>query len=125
MSIRAERQQVFGAFVAFSLLGTLTLALLHAPTIIIASMAAYTANAFIVMLITRAWKISTHALGITAPLMTLVVLYGWQPLPFCILIPIVCWARVYLGSHTIAQVVAGASLAMVSTFVFFKLFGLI
>jgi membrane-associated phospholipid phosphatase len=125
MSIRAERQQVFGAFVVFSALGTLTLAFLHAPTIIIASMAAYTANAFIVMLITRAWKISTHALGITAPLVTLLVLYGWQPLPFVVLIPIVCWARVYLGSHTVAQVVAGTSLACVSTICFFKLFGLI
>ncbi len=125
MSIRAERQQVFGAFVVFSLLGTMTLAILGAPTIIIASMAAYTANAFIAMLITRVWKISTHAMGITAPLITLLVLYGWQPLPFLVLIPIVCWARVYLGAHTIAQVVAGVALATVSTLVFFKLFGLI
>jgi membrane-associated phospholipid phosphatase len=125
MSIRAERQHVFGAFVVFSVLGTAMLALIHAPTIIIASMAAYTANACIVMLITRAWKISTHALGITAPLITLLVLYGWQPLPFCVLIPIVCWARVYLGSHTVGQVVMGVALATFSTLLFFKLFGLI
>ncbi|HXP93389.1 MAG TPA: hypothetical protein VN905_07945 [Candidatus Binatia bacterium] len=125
MSIRAERQHVFGAFVVFSLLGTMTLALLGAPTIIIASMAAYAANAFIAMLITRVWKISTHALGITAPMITLLVLYGWQPLPFLVLIPIVCWARVYLDAHTPAQVVAGVGLATASTLVFFKLFGLI
>lgn len=125
MSIRSERQAVFGSFVAFSTLGTLTLALIGAPTIIIASMAAYTANAFLVMLITRLWKISTHALGITAPLITLIVLYGWQPLPFVILVPIVCWARVYLGAHTVGQVVAGSALATLSTIVFFRLFGLI
>ena len=125
MSIRAERQQVFGTFVVFSLLGTVTLAILGAPTIIIASMAGYTANAFVAMLITRVWKISTHAMGITAPLITLLVLYGWQPLPFLILIPLVCWARVYLGAHTVGQVVAGATLATISTLSFFKIFGLI
>lgn len=125
MSNRAERTQVFGAFVVFSVCGTAALALIHAPTIMIASMAAYAANAFVVQMITRGWKISTHALGITAPLVTLLVLYRWQPLPFCVLIPIVCWARVHLGAHTPAQVIAGVCLAGASTLVFFKLFGLI
>jgi membrane-associated phospholipid phosphatase len=125
MSNRAERAQVFGTFVVSSAIGTLALLLLHAPTIMIASMAAYTANAFVVQIITQRWKISTHALGITAPLVTLIVLYGWGPLPFLILIPIVCWARVYLGAHTLAQVVAGVALAGVSTLAFFRLFGLI
>jgi membrane-associated phospholipid phosphatase len=125
MSIRAERRRVFGAFVVFSVVGTLILTVIHAPTIMIASMAAYSANAFVVQMITRYWKISTHALGITAPLITLIVLYGWQPAPFCVLIPIVCWARVYLGSHTGAQVIAGVCLAAVSTLGFFRLFGLI
>jgi membrane-associated phospholipid phosphatase len=125
MSIRSERQAVFGAFVVFSMVGTIVLAFIGAPTIIIASMAAYTANAFIVMMITRLWKISTHALGITAPLITLIVLYGWQPLPFFILVPIVCWARVYLGAHTVGQVVAGSALATISTIAFFRIFRLI
>jgi membrane-associated phospholipid phosphatase len=125
MSIRTERQAVFGAFVVFSLAGTVSLALIHAPTIMVASMAAYAANAFIVQIITRVWKISTHALGITAPLITLLVLYNWQLAPFCVLVPIVCWARVYLGSHTIGQVLAGVALATASTLSFFRLFGLI
>lgn len=125
MSRREERARVFGAFVVFSAIGTAALTLLRAPTIMIASMAAYTANAFAVQLITRKWKISTHALGITAPLVTLVILDGWGPLPFVVLIPIVCWARVYLGAHTLGQVAAGVALAGASTVAFFKLFGLI
>ena len=78
--------------------------------------------------ITRYWKISTHALGITAPLVALIAIFGSRPLPFLVLIPIVCWARVYLRAHTPAQVIAGAGLAAVSTYVmlvFFHLFHLI
>jgi membrane-associated phospholipid phosphatase len=122
MSIRAERERVFVAFVAFFALGTIDLWLIGAPPIMTASMAGYTASALVVQWITRYWKISTHALGITAPLIALCVMYGWQPVPFLVLIPIVCWARVYLHAHTVLQVVAGAGLATVSTLVFFRLF---
>ena len=41
------------------------------------------------------------------------------------MIPIVCWARVYLGAHTILQVIAGVGLASVSTFTVFRLFHVI
>jgi membrane-associated phospholipid phosphatase len=125
MSVRYEREAVFSAFVVFYLLGTAALAALHAPRIIVASMAGYAASAFIVQMITRYWKISTHALGITAPLVALVALYGTQPLPFFVLIPIVCWARVYLKSHTILQVTAGAALGATNVVIFFRLFGVI
>jgi membrane-associated phospholipid phosphatase len=125
MSQREEREAVFSAFVIFYLAGTATLWLLHAPAMIIASMAGYAASALIVQLITRYWKISTHALGITAPLIALVYLYVTQPLPFMILIPIVCWARVYLKAHTVLQVVAGAALGAASVVVFFHVFGVV
>jgi len=92
---------------------------------LVATMAGYTACALIVQAITRFWKISTHAIGITAPLVALVVLYGWQPLPFTVLIPIVCWSRVYLKAHTIAQVVAGALLGGVTVLLFFHIFKVI
>jgi membrane-associated phospholipid phosphatase len=122
MSVREEREKVFGIFVIFYLLGTVTLWLTHMPRLLIATMAGYTLATIIVQYITRYWKISTHALGITAPLVTLCLLYGEQPLPFLPLIPAVCWARVYLKAHTIAQVIAGAALATASVILFFWLF---
>ncbi|HET9393496.1 MAG TPA: phosphatase PAP2 family protein [Candidatus Rubrimentiphilum sp.] len=122
MSIREERERVFGVFVVFYLAGTATLWLTHAPKLLIASLAGYTLATAIVQYITRYWKISTHAVGITAPLVALSFLYGRQPLPFLVLIPMVCWARVYLRAHTIAQVVAGAVLATFSVTFFFWLF---
>ncbi|MBV8639192.1 MAG: phosphatase PAP2 family protein [Candidatus Eremiobacteraeota bacterium] len=122
MSVRHEREAVFGAFVVFYLLGTITLWITHAPRLMIASMAAYTVSTLVVQYITRYWKISTHALGITAPIVVLTLLYGNQTLPFWILIPMVGWARVYLKAHTVMQVIAGAALALGSTVLFFHIF---
>ncbi len=123
MSVRHERESVFGAFVIFYLLGTGCLWLMHAPRILTAAMAAYTISTIVVQYITRYWKISTHALGITAPLIALSILYGRQTLPFLILIPMVGWARYYVKAHTVAQIIAGALLGAVTTIVFFRLFG--
>lgn len=122
MSVRHEREAVFGAFVVFYLLGTLALWIAHAPKLMVASMAAYTVSTVVVQYITRYWKISTHSLGITAPLVALTLLYGQQTLPFLILVPMVGWARVYLKAHTLMQVIAGAALATGSTIVFFHIF---
>jgi membrane-associated phospholipid phosphatase len=125
MSRRAEREAVFSAFVVFYLLGTIALWLIGAPPMLVATMAGYTASALVVQFITRFWKISTHAIGITAPLVALVVLYRWQPVPFMVLIPIVCWSRVYLKAHTVAQVVAGVALGAVTVLLFFHIFKLV
>ena len=125
MSVRGERERVFGIFVVFYTIGTLVLWGVHAPALLTASMAGYAAASLVVQYITRYWKISTHALGITAPLVVLVYLYGPQPLPFVVLIPIVGWSRVWLRAHTVLQVVAGTVLGAVSVLVFFRLFRLI
>lgn len=122
MSVRRERELVFSTFVVFYLLGSIALWLAHAPRLMVAAMLGYFASTFVVGYITRFWKISTHAIGITAPLVALIMLDGRQPLPFLVLIPMVCWARVYLKAHTVAQVVAGAVLATLTTMLFFYLF---
>ena len=122
MSIRTERERVFIAFVVFYALGAVDLWLIHAPVIMTASMAAYAVSSLVVQWITRYWKISTHALGITAPLVALTVLFGQRPAPFYVLIPLVGWSRVYLRAHTLLQVVAGTLLALGTTLLFFRIF---
>jgi membrane-associated phospholipid phosphatase len=122
MSIRAERKRVFWAFTVFYVLGALDLAFIHAPAILVASMAAFAASSLVIQYITRYWKISTHAFGITAPLIALMYLFGREPVPFLILIPIVCWARVYLKAHTVLQVIAGSALGLIAPALFFALF---
>jgi len=125
MSHRSEREAVFSAFVIFYLLGAVALWLIRAPAMLVATMAGYTASTLVVQFITRYWKISTHAIGITAPLVALIVLYGWQAVPFVVLIPIVCWSRVYLKAHTPAQVIAGVALGGFTVLLFFRIFRLV
>lgn len=125
MSVRSERERVFFAFVGSYAVGTVVLWLLHAPSLMTASMAGYTAASLVVQYITRYWKISTHALGITAPLVVLIYLYGPQPLPFLVLIPIVGWSRIYLRAHTFLQVVAGTALGAASVLVFLRIYHLV
>ena len=125
MSIRAERERVFGVFVLFYAVGTVVLWWLHAPVLMTATMAGYTAASLVTQYITRYWKISTHALGIVAPLIVMIYLFGWQPVPFLVLVPIVGWSRVFLRAHTLLQVIAGTALGTVSVLVFFRVFRLI
>ena len=125
MSVRSEREKVFGIFVVFYALGTAVLWFVHAPALMTASMAGYTAASLVTQYITRYWKISTHAIGITAPLVVLIYLYGAEPLPFLVLIPLVGWSRVWLGAHTVLQVIAGTVLGAGSVLFFFRVFHLI
>ena len=125
MSVRSERERVFFVFVLFYIAGTLVLIAVHAPRLLSASMAGYAAAAAITQYITRYWKISTHALGVSAPLVVLVYLYGLQPLPFFVLMPIVGWSRIYLRAHTPLQVLAGTALGIGSVLLFFRVFNLI
>jgi len=125
MSVRGERERVFGVFIVFYTVGTLALYLSRAPTLMTASMAGFAFASIVVGIITRYWKISTHALGITAPLVVMIYLYGLQPLPFLVLIPIVGWSRVWLGAHTVWQVIAGTVLGAFSVLLLLHVFRLI
>ena len=122
MSIRSERARIFGAFVLFYGIGVLDLWSIDAPKVLTATMAALTASSIVIYAITRWWKISTHAFGITAPIVALTILFGERPLPFAILIPLIGWARVYLRAHTLAQVLAGSALGAMATLGFFRAF---
>ena len=125
MSDRYERHRAFMAFVVVDAFAALFLTAVHAPTVLIAITWGYVGATLAIMSITRWWKISTHAFGITGPFAVMFLLFGLQALPYVAIVPLVCWARVYIRSHTVAQVLAGAALAIVSTLVVFRVFHLI
>ena len=124
MSDRMERRRAMLTFVVTYLLAAIFLTLVRAPVQLIAITWGYLGAATAIMVITRWWKISTHAFGITGPFAALFLLFNLQPLPYVVIVPMVWWARVYLRSHTIVQVLAGAAVAVVSVLIFFKLFHL-
>lgn len=67
----------------------------------------YAINTFIVMIITRKWKISIHTTGLSGPVAALILLLGPIGALFAILYPILIWSRVTLKKHTMAQAIAG------------------
>ena len=125
MSDRFEREKIFVVIVVIDLLAAAAFSLTHAPTPLVAMAWGYWASALGIMVITRYWKISTHAFGITGPFAILFVLFKLQALPYGVLVPLVCWARLYLRAHTLAQVLGGVVLAIATTVIFFRLFHLI
>lgn len=99
------------------LLGTTTLFILGAPTLIKGLMFCYLANAIIVMAITFYWKISVHTAGIAGPLTVLVYKLGVLYLPIYLIVLPVGIARIKLKEHSPLQVVAGALLIILTTWI--------
>ena len=125
MSDRTERRSAFMAFVIIDLVAAIVFTVAHAPVQLIAIAWGLFVAIVGIMIVTRWWKISTHAFGITGPFAVMHLLFGLTPLPYVVIVPLVWWARVYLRAHSVAQVVGGAALAVASTVAVFRLFHLI
>jgi membrane-associated phospholipid phosphatase len=65
------------------------------------------------LVITRWWKVSVHATVAGGAVAMVTFLYGPWLLTLALLVALVCWARVVVEDHTVAQVVAGAVLGPV------------
>ncbi|CUS78464.1 PAP2 superfamily protein [Candidatus Kryptonium thompsonii] len=113
---------VLSAFVGF-----LILLYFKSHWLILASQWCYVSNTFLILLINSRWKISAHSAGLSGPLSVLAWIFGYKAMPLFLLIPLVGWSRLYLRAHSFWQVVGGAVLGIVSTFVqiylFSKIFG--
>ncbi|MCP2260194.1 PAP2 superfamily [Streptoalloteichus tenebrarius] len=98
------------------LLGSVGLWLGRAPGALIALAAAMLATLAVCLYITvaRRWKISLHSAVATGAVAILTVLYGpWAAL-VAPLAALSAWSRVVLGKHTVAQVFAGAAVAVLA-----------
>lgn len=69
-------------------------------------------------LITQFWKISGHAMAVGLTTGFIIVQYGWSWWPILLIVPLVGWARVARGDHTIWQVTLGALYSWVLVYIF-------
>ncbi|UCD38895.1 MAG: PAP2 family protein [Fidelibacterota bacterium] len=104
---KSKRIRPLAVGVISYLIGYLLLARMQAPSLVTGLMFCYVTNTVLVLFMTRWWKVSIHATGVSGPLVALSYQFGYIIAPFYILIPIVGAARVVLGKHTIAQVIIG------------------
>jgi hypothetical protein len=119
--LKEERLRPYLVGAGSCIVGLLVLVWLSAPQSITALALCYGINALVMALITQRWKISAHAAGAAMPLTALLSVFGTQALPFAAILPVVCWARVKVQVHTVAQVCAGALLGVLMTALEFAL----
>ncbi|MCX4846896.1 hypothetical protein [Streptomyces sp. NBC_00893] len=107
---RTKRAPIF--FVILGSIGTGSVAMVlgDAPTGILVVMLALWAMTVILLAVNTVWKISVDAAVASAVVALLAAVHSpWWLLGYAMTLA-VCWSRVALGYHSVAQTVAGASL---------------
>ncbi len=115
ISDRSLRIKPFLVVISSYAMGTVALFYINAPVLIKGLMFCYFLNGFIMFLITLFWKISIHTSGITGPLTLLVYEFGIIYAPLLLIAVPVGWMRIKLKKHLPSQVIAGAILTIILT----------
>lgn len=110
---RERRMVPFLLILVSTLVGLVIMLVGDAPRDVLALAWSMVATLVGCLVITKWWKVSVHATVAGGALATVVLLYGpW----YLLLVPalaLVCWSRVVVEDHTVAQVVVGAVLGPV------------
>jgi membrane-associated phospholipid phosphatase len=112
VSLRTQRFGPFLFGLCSALLGLLALMFIHSPKNLQTVLLITLLTGIIMTVITFWWKISIHASSMAGAVTMLTALYGSIVLPASLLIIAVCWSRVVLRRHTLAQVIAGSLLSI-------------
>jgi membrane-associated phospholipid phosphatase len=110
LSDRADRPRVLGAVLVGVVASALLQVVLGAPPALRVLFAAMAALLAVVVVVSTRWKVSLHAAAAAASLGALVAALGPWALAGGPLVALLASARVRLGAHTPAQVVAGLAL---------------
>lgn len=100
--------------------GAVALRACQAPPHVVTLMACLAASAGLTGFLSRRWKVSLHALGVCGGMVVLYYSMGFRALGACPLAAIALWARLHLGAHTPAEVLAGGILGGAVTFLFME-----
>ena len=120
-SIKEQRIQPLALGIIYFAAGFIILVQLNSPKLVQGLMFCYCMNTALVWLITKYWKISIHAIGITGPLTALWIMGYHFPIIMICLSILVSTSRVILNAHTIVQVTSGLIVGVVSTYMQFQL----
>lgn len=120
--LKEERTFPFLFGLSLLLLGYYLLRIFNIHPLTLTFWFCYIINTMIIILINKTWKISIHALGISAPLALFSFIGSWVAVPLLFLLFLVGWSRIYLKCHTFAQVIAGALFGFISTYLQLYLF---
>jgi hypothetical protein len=121
-----EREQRSGPFVAAlasSMAGALVLREMGAPLVVWGIGVVLFCNGIVMLWITKFWKISIHIAVLSATIiMALRMIHSLEPWRLLWMVPVLIWARIMRGRHTLWQGLAGCAVACaITTFVLYSL----
>ncbi|MDH6130996.1 membrane-associated phospholipid phosphatase [Kitasatospora sp. MAA4] len=109
---RTKRAPIFLVILGSIGCGSLVMVLAHAPHDILTAMIALWAMTVVLLTVNTVWKISVDSAVASAVVAMLAAVQSpWWLLAYP-LVAAVCWSRVALTYHSVAQTVAGASLGL-------------
>ena len=108
VSDRKQRAPVLLMALACIAVGLLVLTAAGAPHSVIAMVLTVVGGVAVLAAVSPFWKMSGHAAAVSCAAVVSVLMLGAAWAPLLVLVPAVCWSRVVLRAHTVAQVVAGA-----------------
>jgi membrane-associated phospholipid phosphatase len=73
------------------------------------------------MLTSLVWKLSVHSGAVAGTMVVLTLIFGPAALVLAVLAGAVAWARVEVGDHTPAQVIAGGAIGTIVAGIVFPL----
>ncbi|MEV6029010.1 hypothetical protein [Streptomyces sp. NPDC052036] len=114
---RRQRPRIFAVILASIGVGSTVMILANAPTGVLTAMIALWLMTVVLLTVNSVWKISVDSAVASAVASMLVVHSPVWLLAFTLVVA-VCWSRVALTYHTVAQTVAGASLGAATAGVF-------
>ncbi len=115
-TIKEERTVPFLIAVIFYVIGLIILISFNVNIISIAFWFCYISNTLLITLINKFWKISAHSMGAAGPASAIFYVFGYFGFIPLIISIIVGWSRIKLKCHNIYQVLAGAFLGFISTY---------
>jgi len=119
-NIRKQRTKIYLLAALCAGVSCAILALLGAPTVLVAAFGTGILTILVFMCINLWWKISLHTALVAASVTVLVMLYGGMATATVALVPLTAWSRIELKRHSLAQATIGAILAtLIVVFVFY------
>jgi membrane-associated phospholipid phosphatase len=127
ISKRAERLRptIVAATLVAAIGPVLLLLLFDGPRLLLVACVSALFLAVTNLLITLVWKISQHVSGIAATATLITATVGLWISPILLLIPLVAWARVKVGAHTVGQTLAGGVVGVTIPLLTLRLLGLV
>jgi hypothetical protein len=111
---RRPRLLVLAFITASVAAGLILLLVLGAPPLLTGYLAFMLASVAVLALVTVVWKISIHCAVASGSVTILALTFGPPVLCGYVLVALLCWARVTVQDHSVAQVVAGSVLGAVA-----------